>query len=236
MSDKHKFTQARQDSNPCAGITWLCMCLSGPDVCACTCRLSTWAWECVLVVWCTGVCMHACVCACECCMRAWLHVYVWVLRACVGACVRVSVACMQFVCMRACVYNHHTSSCVLKQTAQHTNTRPPCPLCPRSWLRTTVQIFFCRLFSFLLARCPCVARNIKMHLYDLFILWEKRMNEGRPYLQMWRGVWVPFCKIAIVSFLSVRYKSDGLYCRMAGTPSSPTLFFIRVYFMYFIRV
>ena len=53
------------------------------------------------------------------------------------------------------------------------------------------------------------------------------MNEGRPYLQIWRGVWVSFCKIAIVSFLSVRYKSDGLYCRMAGTPSSPTLFFIR---------
>src|SRR3990170_1786295 len=38
-------------------------------------------------------------------------------------------------------------------------------------------------------------------------------------------------KIVIVSFLSVRYKSDGLYCRMAGTPSSPTLFFIRVYFI-----
>ncbi len=55
------------------------------------------------------------------------------------------------------------------------------------------------------------------------------MNEGRPYLQMWRGVWVPFCKIAIVSFLSVRYKLGGLYCRMAGTPSSPTLFFVRVY-------
>ena len=57
----------------------------------------------------------------------------------------------------------------------------------------------CRLVSTLhlhsykiLARCPCVARNMKMHLYDLFILWEKRMNEGRPYLQMWRGVWVPF--------------------------------------------
>ena len=114
-SDKHKFTQARQDSNLCAGIIWLCMCLSGPDVCACTCRLSTWAWECVLVVWCTGVCMHACVCACECCVRAWLRVYVWVLRACVGACVCVSVAWMQFVCMRACVYNHHTSSCVLNR-------------------------------------------------------------------------------------------------------------------------
>ena len=50
------------------------------------------------------------------------------------------------------------------------------------------------------------------------------MNEGRPYLQMWRGVRVFFCKIAIVSFLSVRYKSEGLYCRMAGTPSSTTLF------------
>ena len=66
------------------------------------------------------------------------------------------------------------------------------------------------------------------------------MNEGRPYLQMWRGMWVPFCKIAIVSFLSVRYKSDGLYCRMTGTPSSPThlyrvkkiLFFIIIYVIY----
>ena len=52
------------------------------------------------------------------------------------------------------------------------------------------------------------------------------MNEGRPYLQMWRGVWVCFCKIAIVSFLSIRYKSDDLHCMMAGPPSSPTLFFI----------
>ena len=54
------------------------------------------------------------------------------------------------------------------------------------------------------------------------------MNEGRPYLQMWRGVWVSFCKIAIVSFLSVRYRSDGLYCRMAGPRSSSTMLFIRV--------
>ena len=54
------------------------------------------------------------------------------------------------------------------------------------------------------------------------------MNEGRPYLQMWRGVWVSFCKIAIVSFLSVKYRSGGLYCRMAGTRSSPTMLFIRV--------
>src|SRR3954462_8745893 len=84
----------------------------------------------------------------------------------------------------------------------------------------------CHTKSFsLLARCPCVARNIKMHLYEKSILWEKRMNEGMPYLQMRRGVWVSFCKIATISFLYVGYKSDGLYCRMAGTPSSPTLFF-----------
>ena len=54
------------------------------------------------------------------------------------------------------------------------------------------------------------------------------MNEGRPYLQIWRGVWVYFCKIAIVSFLYVRYRSDGLYCRMAGTRSSSTMLFLRV--------
>src|SRR3989337_2712553 len=45
---------------------------------------------------------------------------------------------------------------------------------------------------------------------------------------MWRGLRVSFCKIAIVSFLSVRYRSDGLYYRMAGTRSSPTMLFIRV--------
>ena len=37
-----------------------------------------------------------------------------------------------------------------------------------------------------------------------------------------------FCKIIIVCFLSVKYRSDGLYYKMAGTPSSPTRFFIRV--------
>ena len=90
-----------------------------------------------------------------------------------------------------------------------------------------IQLDMCHTNSFsLVARCPCVARNIKMHLYEKFILWGKRMNEGMPYLQMQRGVWVSFCKIAIFSFMSVGYKSDGLYCRMAGTPSSPTLFFL----------
>ena len=37
-----------------------------------------------------------------------------------------------------------------------------------------------------------------------------------------------FCKIVIVCFLCVRYISDGLYYKMAGTPSSLTRFFIRV--------
>ena len=59
-------------------------------------------------------------------------------------------------------------------------------------------------------------------------LWEIRMNEERPYLQMWREVRVSFCKIAIVCFLSVRYRSNGLSCKVAGTPSSSTRFFIRV--------
>ena len=37
-----------------------------------------------------------------------------------------------------------------------------------------------------------------------------------------------FSKIIIVCFLSIRYRSDGLYYKMAGTPSSPTWFFITV--------
>ena len=41
-----------------------------------------------------------------------------------------------------------------------------------------------------------------------------------------RGVRI-FCKVAIVSFISVRYISNDLYCRMAGTPSSTTLFFYK---------
>ena len=54
------------------------------------------------------------------------------------------------------------------------------------------------------------------------------MNERSPYLQVWREVRVSFCKIVIVSFLTDRYRSDGLYYTMAGTPSSPTQSFIRV--------
>ena len=64
------------------------------------------------------VCVGRVLCAC---MRACVHVSVacvYVCVLCVVACVRVTVACMQFVCMRGCVHNHHTSSCVLKEPAQ----------------------------------------------------------------------------------------------------------------------
>ena len=78
-----------------------------------------------------------------------------------------------------------------------------------------------------LARCPCVHASRCICMSSLScgrIGWMReclicKCGEGCGYL---------FCKIAIVSFLSIGYKSDGLYCRMAGTPSSPTLFFIRV--------
>ena len=82
--------------------------------------------------------------------------------------------------------------------------------------------------SLLASSVPCIALNIKMHLYDLFILWEKSMNEGRPYFQMWRGVWVPFCKISL-NFLAVPriyglWGSPGLGgVRTAGLSSSAGL-------------
>ena len=58
------------------------------------------------------------------------------------------------------------------------------------------------------------------------------MKRGKAlFVNMERGVGI-FYKIVIVCFLSVRYKSDDLYCRMADTPSSPTPFFIT----FFIRV
>ena len=50
------------------------------------------------------------------------------------------------------------------------------------------------------------------------------MNEGRPYLQIWRGVWVSFYKIDIVSFLSVRYKLDDLYSDIGKVLSDSGIF------------
>ena len=56
---------------------------------------------------------------------------------------------------------------------------------------------------------------------------EKDERGKALFANVERGVGI-FFKIAIVSFLSVTYRSDGLYCRMAGTRSSPTMLFIRV--------
>ena len=69
---------------------------------------------------------------------------------------------------------------------------------------------------------------------------EKDERGNALFANAERGVGIFFCKIAIFSFLSVGYKSDGLYCRMIGTPSSPTrlyrvkkaMFFIIIYVIY----
>ena len=53
-------------------------------------------------------------------------------------------------------------------------------------------------------------------------------ERGKALFANVERAWVSFCKIAIVSFLSVRNRSDDLYCRMAGTRSSLTMLFIRV--------
>ena len=52
------------------------------------------------------------------------------------------------------------------------------------------------------------------------------MDERRKALfaNLERGVGI-FLQNCHSSFLSLGYKSDNLYCRMAGTPSSTTLFF-----------
>ena len=49
---------------------------------------------------------------------------------------------------------------------------------------------------------------------------------GKDLFANVESVWVSFLQNFHFSFLSARYKSDGLYCRIAGTPSSATLFFI----------
>ena len=56
----------------------------------------------------------------------------------------------------------------------------------------------------------------------------EKYERGKALFAIVERVCVSFCRIAIVSFLSVRYRPDGLYCRMAGTRSSSTMLFIRV--------
>ena len=55
----------------------------------------------------------------------------------------------------------------------------------------------------------------------------KYWQQTNHSLNVERGAGI-FSKIVIVCFLSVRYRSNDLYYKMAGTPSSPTRFFIRV--------
>ena len=62
-------------------------------------------------------------------------------------------------------------------------------------------------------------------VWVVYLVGEKDELGKALFINVERGVGI-FFKIAIVSFLSVRYRSDDLYCRMAGTPSLPILFFI----------
>ena len=71
-------------------------------------------------------------------------------------------------------------------------------------------------------RPPCMLDCYR----DLF-LFQLLSNEVVGDNDVERGAGI-FCKIIIVCFLSIRYRSYGLYYKMAGTPSSPTRFFIRV--------
>ena len=60
------------------------------------------------------------------------------------------------------------------------------------------------------------------------VVGDKDDERGKAlFVNVERGVSI-FCEVVIVCFLSVRYRLDGLYYKMAGTPSSPTRFFIRV--------
>ena len=43
------------------------------------------------------------------------------------------------------------------------------------------------LFFIITSKMPMRCTEHQDALYEQFILWEKRMNEGRPYLQIWRG-------------------------------------------------
>ena len=55
---------------------------------------------------------------------------------------------------------------------------------------------------------------------DLF-LFQLVSNEVAGDNDAERGAGI-FCKIIIVCFLSIRYRSYGLYYKMADTPASPT--------------
>ena len=59
------------------------------------------------------------------------------------------------------------------------------------------------------------------------------MNEGRPYLQMWRGVWVPFCKIAIVSFLFVRYNRTAYIAGWQAHHHHQLCFYRSVFYVFY---
>ena len=75
------------------------------------------------------------------------------------------------------------------------------------------------------ATMPDCSRDFLFQLLSNEVVADKDERGKALSVNVERGAGI-FCKIVIVCFLSVRYRSDGLYYKMAGPPSSPTLFFI----------
>ena len=77
------------------------------------------------------------------------------------------------------------------------------------------------------SKMPMRCTHQDAFVWVVYLVGEKDERGNALFANAERGVGI-LCKIAIVSFLSIEYKLDDLYCRMAGTPSSPTPFYIRV--------
>ena len=74
---------------------------------------------------------------------------------------------------------------------------------------------------------PDCSRGFLFQLLNNEVVGDKDERGKALSINVERGAGI-FCKIVIVGFLSIRYRSDGLYYKMAGIPSSPTRFSIRV--------
>ena len=79
----------------------------------------------------------------------------------------------------------------------------------------------------IVATMPDCSRDFLFKFLGNEVVGDKDERGKALSVNVERGVGI-FCKIVIVCFLSDRFRSDSLYYKMAGTPSSPTRFFIRL--------
>ena len=70
------------------------------------------------------------------------------------------------------------------------------------------------------ATMPNCSRDFLFKLLSNEVVGDKDERGKALSVNVERGAGI-FCKIVIVGFLSVRYRSDGLYYKMAVIPSSP---------------